>query len=88
MDDLLDALGQAGVPCGRVRTIGQVLQDPQLAARQMLMALTIGARTVTVPGNPIHLSDLPPLPASPPPALGEHTDEIRASVAHHNHRRS
>jgi crotonobetainyl-CoA:carnitine CoA-transferase CaiB-like acyl-CoA transferase len=88
VDDLLNALGKVGVPCGRVRTIGQVLQDPQLAARQMLMALTVGAHTVTVPGNPIHLSDLPPLPASPPPALGEHTDEIRASVAHQNRRRS
>jgi formyl-CoA transferase len=81
VDELLDVLGRAGVPCGRVRTIGQVLEDPQLAARQMLMALAPGDHTVTVPGNPIHLSDLPPLPASPPPALGQHTDEIRAAVA-------
>jgi formyl-CoA transferase len=68
------------VPSGRVRTIGQVLDDPQLAARQMLLALSLGNETVTVPGNPLHLSDLPPLAASPPPALGQHTDEIRASV--------
>jgi crotonobetainyl-CoA:carnitine CoA-transferase CaiB-like acyl-CoA transferase len=88
VNDLLDVLGKAGVPCGRVRSIGQVLEDPQLAARQMLMALATGAHTVTVPGNPIHLSDLPPLPASPPPALGEHTDEIRASVDRQNRRRS
>ena len=81
VDELLDVLGKAGVPCGRVRTMGQVLQDPQLAARQMLIALAAGAHTVTVPGNPIHLSDLPPLPISPPPALGQHTDEVRASVA-------
>jgi len=88
VDQLLEVLGEAGVPCGRVRTIGQVLEDPQLAARQMLLALTAGDRTVTVPGNPIHLSDLPPLPASPPPALGEHTAEIRASVKDGTRRRS
>ena len=88
VDELLDALGKAGVPCGRVRTMDEVLQDPQLAARQMLIALATGARTVTVPGNPIQLSDLPPLPASPPPALGEHTDEIRASVARDTRRSS
>ncbi len=87
VDELLEVLGEAGVPCGRVRTIGQVLEDPQLAARRMLLALTAGDGTVTVPGNPIHLSDLPPLPASPPPALGEHTDEIRASVKDGSRRR-
>ncbi len=87
VDQLLEVLGEAGVPCGRVRTIGQVLEDPQLAARRMLLALTAGDGTVTVPGNPIHLSDLPPLPASPPPALGEHTDEIRASVKDGSRRR-
>ena len=80
VDAVIDVLTRAGVPCGRVRTIGQVLEDPQLAARQMLLALAAGNGTVTVPGNPIHLSDIPPLPASRPPALGEHTDELRASV--------
>ena len=80
VDAVLDVLTRAGVPCGRVRTIGQVLEDPQLAARQMLLSLAAGNGTVTVPGNPIHLSDVPTLPASRPPALGEHTDEIRASL--------
>jgi crotonobetainyl-CoA:carnitine CoA-transferase CaiB-like acyl-CoA transferase len=87
VDAILDVLTRAGVPCGRVRTIGQVLEDPQLAARQMLLALAAGNGTVTVPGNPIHLSDIPPLPVSRPPALGEHTDEIRASVKDSSRRR-
>ena len=36
-------LSAAGVPCGRVRTIDQVLRDPQLAARQMLIDIPAGA---------------------------------------------
>ena len=39
VDSLLERLSAAGVPCGRVRTIDQVLRDPQLAARQMLIAV-------------------------------------------------
>ena len=80
VDSLIDRLSAAGVPCGRVRTIDEVLQDPQLAARQMLLDIALEDRTVKVPGNPIKLSGLPALPASPPPALGEHTEEVREAV--------
>ena len=74
---LLERLGAAGVPCGRVRTIDDVLQDPQLAARRMLLDIAIGSGSIKVPGNPIKLSGHPDLPAQAPPALGEHTDEVR-----------
>ena len=80
VDSLIERLSAAGVPCGRVRTIDEVLQDPQLAARQMLLDIALEDRTVKVPGNPIKLSGLPALPASPPPALGEHTEEVREAV--------
>jgi crotonobetainyl-CoA:carnitine CoA-transferase CaiB-like acyl-CoA transferase len=80
VDVLLERLGAAGVPCGRVRTIEQVLQDPQLAARQMLMDVAAGNDVVRIPANPIKLSGVPPLRAEPPPALGQHTDEVRQAV--------
>jgi crotonobetainyl-CoA:carnitine CoA-transferase CaiB-like acyl-CoA transferase len=78
--DVIDALQAAGVPCGRIRGVADVLADPDLQARGMLVALNTGAHSVTVPGNPIRLSDLPPLPFVPPPRLGEHTDAVRASL--------
>ena len=81
VDSLLAMLGAAGVPCGRVRTIEQVLSDPQLAARQMLIDIATGAGAVKVPGNPIKLSGVPALASAPPPALGQHTDEISGSTA-------
>ncbi len=74
---LVERLSDAGVPCGRVRTIDDVLQDPHLAARQMLIDVAIGERVVKVPGNPIKLSDVPSIPSAAPPALGQHTDDVR-----------
>ncbi len=73
----LEALTAAGVPCGSVRDVGEVLGDPQLAARDMIAHLehtTAGAiRTL---GVPIKLSDTPGAVRTPPPQLGEHTDAV------------
>jgi crotonobetainyl-CoA:carnitine CoA-transferase CaiB-like acyl-CoA transferase len=76
VDSLIERLTSAGVPCGRVRTIEDVLRDPQLAIRQMFVDVAAGRASVKVPGNPVKLSDVPELPASAPPALGQHTREI------------
>ena len=77
VDSLIARLGNAGVPCGRVRTIEELLRDPQLAVREMFVDLATGERGVKVPGNPIKLSDIPALPSEPPPGLGEHTELVR-----------
>jgi formyl-CoA transferase len=77
VDTVIEKLSAAGVPCGRVRTIGQVLSDPQLAARQMLVDIPTAGGAVKVPGNPIKLSGISALASGHPPALGEHTDEVR-----------
>jgi len=76
VDSLIEHLSAAGVPCGRVRSIEDVLRDPQLAAREMWIDVPAGAASVRVPGNPVKLSGVPHPPRNPPPALGEHTDEI------------
>jgi crotonobetainyl-CoA:carnitine CoA-transferase CaiB-like acyl-CoA transferase len=73
---LFGRLSDAGVPCGRVRTIEDVLDDPQLAARNMLFEIATDEGVVKVPGNPIHLTGLPALQSTPPPALGQHTEEV------------
>ena len=77
---LVDRLSSAGVPCGRVRTIEQVMADPQLAARGMFVDLDLGEVSVRVPGNPVKLSSAPAVPSVRPPRLGEHTDEIAGSA--------
>jgi crotonobetainyl-CoA:carnitine CoA-transferase CaiB-like acyl-CoA transferase len=80
VDTLIEKLSAARVPCGRVRTIGQVLSDPQLAARQMLVDVPTTAGAVKVPGNPIKLSGVPVPASEHPPALGQHTDEVRQAT--------
>jgi len=81
VESLIERMSAAGVPCGRVRTIEEVLRDPQLAVRQMLVDVSAGSSAVKVPGNPVKLSDAPTLPVSAPPALGQHTREVRERAA-------
>jgi formyl-CoA transferase/CoA:oxalate CoA-transferase len=76
-------LNAAGVPNGEVRDIGQMLNDPQLAARQMvetMMHPTIGATRVI--GAPIKLSENPPSLRMPPPVLGQHTDAVLKEIGY------
>jgi formyl-CoA transferase/CoA:oxalate CoA-transferase len=70
-------LTEAGVPCGVVRDMADVMADPQLAAREMIQEVehaTLG--TIRVLGIPIKLSETPGTIRSAPPTLGEHTDAI------------
>jgi CoA:oxalate CoA-transferase len=53
----LRALGQAGVPCGPIQDVAQVLQDPQVLARNMVVTATDDSgATLRMAGNPIKLS--------------------------------
>jgi crotonobetainyl-CoA:carnitine CoA-transferase CaiB-like acyl-CoA transferase len=67
----------ASVPCGGVRDVGEVLADPQLAARDMVATVehpTVGATRVI--GTPIKLSATPGSVRTPPPTLGQHTEVV------------
>jgi crotonobetainyl-CoA:carnitine CoA-transferase CaiB-like acyl-CoA transferase len=71
------ALTAEGVPCGAVRDVAEVLEDPQISARAMIETVahsTLGA--VRVLGMPIKLSDTPGAVRTAPPTLGQHTDQI------------
>jgi len=75
--DWIDQLVPAGVPCAAVRTMDEVLKDPQLAAREMIKAVAhTSAGQVSVLGVPVKLSDTPGAVVTPPPRLGEHTAAV------------
>ncbi|MBI3050081.1 MAG: CoA transferase [Acidobacteria bacterium] len=76
-DEWTRVLRAAGVPCGAVRTIGEMLADPQLAAREMIApVLHPNAGPLRLVGSPVKLSGATARPDRPSPALGEHTDAI------------
>ena len=63
-------LEAAGLPTARVQDMSEVVQDPQLLARAMVLPIAPDAQgnRFTAPGNPIKLSTLPELtirPAAP-----------------------
>jgi formyl-CoA transferase/CoA:oxalate CoA-transferase len=72
-----ELLDWAGVPCGPIYTIDQVVSDPQVLARDMVTEVSHPEYgTVNMLGFPLKLSETPARQPSAPPALGEHTDEI------------
>jgi CoA:oxalate CoA-transferase len=72
-----------GVPCGPVNTVDQVVRDPQIKAREMLVEiLDAEAGPVTVAGLPIKLSATPGALQGRAPRLGEHTEEVLAGWLH------
>lgn len=73
------ALRDAGVPCGAVRDLQQVLADPQLLERAMVVAMDHpAAGPIKVLGTPVKLWGTPGSLRTPPPRLGQHTDEVLA----------
>ena len=61
-------LDAAGLPTARVQDMVEVLADPQLRARNMVLPVTPhpGGPAFTAPGNPIKMSGLPEPVALPP----------------------
>ena len=74
------AMGEAGDPCGACQDTGEVLADPHLKAREMIVDLEYGRRgTYQTVGCPIKLSKSP-AEITRPPELGEHTDDVLRDV--------
>ena len=73
----IERLGQAGVPCGSVRDLHEVFNDPQIAARTMVVPMSHPtAGDIRVLGSPLKLSDTPATQRTPPPTLGQHTESV------------
>lgn len=73
----LELLDARGVPCGPINDYAEVMADPHVRARELVVDTdhpTLG-RIPTL-GTPIKLSETPLAPGRPAPRLGQHTDEV------------
>jgi len=77
------AFDAAGVPAGPVHSIGEALEHPQVAAREMVVELEHprAGRTRAL-GFPIALSETPARVTRPAPTLGQHTREVLADAGY------
>ncbi|MGI8553591.1 MAG: CaiB/BaiF CoA transferase family protein [Dehalococcoidia bacterium] len=70
-------LGERGIPCGPVRFVEELFDDEQVKANEMVVTMQhslVGPILQAAPA--VKMSGTPPEVRLPPPALGEHTDDI------------
>lgn len=74
----LNLLDAAGVPCGPINTVRELVADEQIAARNMIVeTVDKVAGPLKIAGNPIKVSGVPdPVSVPAPPQLDEHRAEI------------
>jgi len=81
MEIVLSLLEEAGVPCGRVYSAGDIYNDAHYRARGMIESATLpDGGAIELPGIVPKLSATPGQTRWIGPALGEHTREILASL--------
>ena len=74
--EAMKILGDAGVPSGACQDTGEILEDPHLKEREMIIDIDYPPRgKYKTVGCPIKLSDSP-AEIKRPPTLGEHTEDL------------
>ena len=76
-DEWLDAIRQAGLPCGPINDVPDVFDHPQAESRDLILETDHpSAGQIRVAGFPYKLSGTPAKIQRPPPLLGQHTGEV------------
>lgn len=79
---VMQILAEAGVPCGACQDTGEVLNDPHLRAREMIVEVEHPVRgPYLTAGNPIKLS-ASSVTITTAPLLGQHTTELLTELGY------
>ncbi len=77
-------LEDKAVPCGPINNIAQAFEDEQVIARGLHVQIPRDAGdqigSISTVASPMRLTATPPVVRRPPPAMGQHTDEILAEL--------
>ncbi|HPU69199.1 MAG TPA: CoA transferase [Acetomicrobium flavidum] len=73
----LKEFDDAGIPAGKINNIADVVKDPHVLARDMIVdVIHPVAGSFALPGIPVKLSMTPGKIKSPAPVLGQHNEEV------------
>ncbi len=84
MAEAVRNLEAAGIACGPVNTLAQMVEDPQVKARELILEVehpTVGK--IPVPGQALKMSALPKPEPKYPPLLGEHNEDVFCGLLGH-----
>jgi crotonobetainyl-CoA:carnitine CoA-transferase CaiB-like acyl-CoA transferase len=82
-EEVTSQLGEAGIAVGPVNTVAEMLQDPQIQAREMIRELTHPEYgPIKQLGIPLKLSDTPGRVEGPPPRFGEHNADVLSMLGY------
>jgi formyl-CoA transferase len=69
------------VPCGPINNLEEVFENPQVVARGLKVEIPHpAAGKVSLVRSPMRFSETPIEYNTPPPLLGEHTDDVLRDV--------
>lgn len=76
-EEWVEILKGAGLPCGPMNDVADVMRDPQIQARNMLVSLPLpNGRPLVTAGCPVQFAGDPLGPNLPAPALDQHRDAL------------
>ena len=77
----LEEMAGDKVPLSAIKTIGEVVEDPHIAARNMIVNVPIAGKLIGMFGLPIKLSGQPDITNEKAPAPGEHNGLVFEKLA-------
>jgi CoA:oxalate CoA-transferase len=81
-EEWISIIDAAGIPCGPINSVDKIMEDKQVQARNMIVAVEDKkAGTIRIAGNPVKMSLLEEKPdRDPAPEIGEHNLEIYSTM--------